>query len=216
MKEYICAAAAARFELKKLDIGEYGLIKGGGMKFDVSVYDAAGAGRLCLMDMKAFAGLMRMETAVFSPTELDGPLFSMDFIKAFGKTTLLLELYDTTLSHPDFDSLCEIKAKYAGIPAHDPGEHWYDYLRLEPSDFKKVKGKAAELEPMVKEYGDGYFGLLSLCGRCDPAEKMKKNAEFTDGLLNNGGPAVDQFKKLLGEEKAAEFLKKYMFCCTAD
>lgn len=45
----------------------------------------------------------------FSCTELDGPLFSCDLIEAAGKRTLLLELYDTTISHSGFEDLGMIR-----------------------------------------------------------------------------------------------------------
>ena len=53
--------------------------------------------------------------------------------------------------------------------------------------------------------------LLANCPACDETEKRRCNAVFVDGLLKNGGPAIEQFRALLGEEKAAEFLRKVMF-----
>ncbi len=72
MKEQVFDAVSAIYELHEKDIKEYSVIKGRGMKFNVRVYDAAAAGNLCVMDMRAFCGLMRMETVVFSPTDVDG------------------------------------------------------------------------------------------------------------------------------------------------
>ena len=126
MNRSVYNIAAAFRRLSPVDLGEYDVIKGKGMTFRVKCYDANHAGRLCLMEMSGFLGLMKMETAVFSPT---------------------------------------------------------------------------------------IFDILNTCKPCDRTEKMKKNAEFTEGLLQNGGPAVNQFKKMIGEEKTEEFLRKYMFCC---
>ena len=212
MNERVFTAAAAHFPLREKDIGEFARIRGGGMDFAVKAYEAPGAGSLCLMQMRAAAGLMKMETAVFSPTGLDGPLFSMDSITAFGQDTLLLELYDTTLSHPDFSALEEIRARYASLPSYDPGEHWYDSLRLAPSDYKKGRRVGGAYDPYVRDYALRYFALLMRCPRCGEAEKKKQNAVFADGLLQNGGPAVQQFCKLLGRDKTEEFLRKVMFC----
>ncbi len=183
------------------------------MHFNIHSYDAAGAGRLCLMEMKAFAGFMKMETSVFSPTELDAPLFSMDYIEAFGTCTLILELYDTTISHPGFEDLQTVKEKYASLPGYDPGTHWFDYIRLPVSDYKKGKKLQTEMDMMLTDYSEMYFDLLRRCNPCSPVEKKARNAEFADGLLKNGGPAVDQFKKMIGDQKTAEFIRKYMFCC---
>ena len=200
-----------RYRLSEVNIGEFSSINGRGMSFRVKVYDAEGAGRLCLMKMTGFFGIMKMDTAVFSPTELDGPIFSSDSILLPGKEILLFELYDTTLSHPDFSGLNAVKERYANLPAYDPGEHWYDNIRLDSSDFKKGRRIHQQLEAYIAEYSSKYFDILSACESCDPEQKRSKNAEYADGLLNNGGPAVDQFRKIIGEEKTSVFLKKYMF-----
>ena len=213
MIELIKAAAEAHYLLKKQEIGDYSELKGHGMRFRTTVYDAEDIGRLCLMEMKAFGGLMRMDTGVFSPVGRDGPIFSFDSIKAFGKETFLAELYDTTLSHPAFEELGEVKKKYAYITAYDPGEHWYDNMRLPVSDYKKGRKIAPDVSKMMKEYSEVYFRLLDECDPCDPAAKKECNAVFVNGLLNNGGPAVNTFKKMIGEEKTEIFLKNYMFCC---
>ena len=65
---------------------------------------------------------------------------------------------------------------------------------------------------MAEEYGEKYYELLQNCETIDPEVKKEKNAEFSGSLFNNGGPAVNQFKKMIGEEKTEEFLKRYMFC----
>lgn len=65
---------------------------------------------------------------------------------------------------------------------------------------------------MAEEYCQTYFQYLQSCDPIEPTEKKKKNAEFTQNLFQNGGPAVNQFKKMIGEDKTEEFLMKYMFC----
>ena len=124
-------------QLEPVDIGDYETIKGDGMLFHVRVYDAQDAGRLFLMDMKVFGGLMRMETVVFTPVQLDGPIYSMDKVMAFGRATLVLELYDTTVSHPDFNELNAVKQRYSLLPSYDPGDHPYYTFRLPVSDYKR-------------------------------------------------------------------------------
>jgi hypothetical protein len=165
------------------------------------------------MDMKAFLGAMKMQAAVFSPTELDGPILSLDLVEAFGSCTLVLELYDTTLSHPDFHPLEEVRAKYASLPDYDPGRHWYDGIRLPVSAYKKGRKLRDEMRQMALEYTGRYFELLAQCPPCAADEKKAKNAEFANGLLRNGGPAVNQFRKMLGDEKTTAFIRTCMFCC---
>ena len=199
-------------QLKPVDIGDYETIRGKGMLFHVRVFDVQNAGRLFHMDMKAFGGLMRMETVVFTPVQLDGPIYSMDKIMAFGRATLVLELYDTTVSHPDFSELATIKRKYALLPSYDPDDHPYYTFRLPVSDYKRGFGIKNKIRSMEEEYGEKYYKLLQNCEPIDPEVKKEKNAEFSGSLFNNGGPAVNQFKKMIGAEKTEEFLKRYMFC----
>ena len=213
MKEIIKTAAEAHFPLIRQNIGSFSELKGRGMRFWTEVYEAEGIGRLCLMEMKAFAGLMRMTTGVFSPVGLDGPILSFDYIKVFGKETFLVEFYDTTLSHPSFARLEEVKRRYERIPSYDPGEHWYDRLLLPFSAYKRGKNITNDLSQMLKEYCGVYFLLLESCDPCDPEAKKKCNQELADGLMQNGGPAVDTFRKMIGDEQTERFLKNCMFYC---
>ena len=209
----VLQAVKARYSMTERNIGEYADLKGKGMRFSTRVFDAAQAGSLCLMDMKAFLGAMKMQTAVFSPTELDGPILSLDYIEAFGNCTLVMELYDTTFSHPDFQALGEVKAEYSSIPDYDPGEHWFDSMQLPVSVHKKGKKLRDEMRQMMLEYTERYFELLAQCQPCAADEKKAENAKFANGLLQNGGPAVNQFRKMLGDEKTAAFIRTCMFCC---
>ncbi len=213
MDSSLLCAAESRFDLTERDIGELSSVKGSGMRFAVRTFDAENAGALCLMDMKAFFGLMKMWTVFFSPTERDGPILSADYIEAFGNCTLVLELYDTTLSHPGFQSLDAVKSKYASLPDYDNGEHWYNSLLLPVSIHKKARKRGEEMRQLIQEYAGEYYRLLADCPVCDAGEKKARNAEFADGLLQNGGPAVNQFKKMLGEDKTRTFIRNVMFCC---
>ena len=70
-------------------------LRAGGMKFSVQAYRAEGLGHVSVMTAKGFFGLMRMDTLIINPTELDLPLYSYDRIYAMGNDTLIIELYDT-------------------------------------------------------------------------------------------------------------------------
>ena len=213
MLDLFKSSAESHFHMTEQDIGDFSDIKGRGMRFHTKVYEAQDIGSLSLIEMKAMAGLMRMESGVFSPTGLDGPVFSFDHIKAAGKETLFLELYDCTCSHPAFGELEEIKKRYEDLPDHDPGKHWYDEMRLPVSVFKQGHKVADKMLMLFKDYCETYFGLLKECAPCDPEEKKKCNAVFVNGLISNGGPAVDTFRKIIGEEKTGVFLRNCMFCC---
>ena len=45
----------------------------------------------------------------------------------------------------------------------------------------------------------------------DPEEKKRRAAVYSDGLVANGGPSTDVFKKSFGDEKTKEFFDKVLF-----
>ena len=73
------------------------------------------------------------------------------------------------------------------------------------------------LSPLDEEsaYFAAYRENLRRADTVDPAAKRAKTADYVDGLFSNGGPAVDQFKTLFGEETAREIFEKYVFSCKA-
>ena len=42
-------------------------------------------------------------------------------------------------------------------------------------------------------------------------KKREKTNAYVEGLLRNGGPSTDVFKKALGEQKTAELFKTVLF-----
>ena len=214
MTDTIINILRSQFHVTNRDVGEFSNITHRGMRFDIRVYDAEDAGSLCIMNMRAMFGLMKMETAVFSPVSIDGPLLSCDLVSAFRTDTLFLELYDTTISHPKFEQLEDTKTKYSHLPDNDVGTHWYDDIRLPVSVFKKGKNMKAEFELIAGQFASSYFDELKCCNPCDENIKKELNEKYVNGLLENGGPAVDQFRKMLGDEKCERFLKTVMFACS--
>ena len=45
----------------------------------------------------------------------------------------------------------------------------------------------------------------------EASPKREKASVYVEGLLKNGGPSTDVFKKGLGEEKTAELFRKVLF-----
>ncbi len=213
MEMWMKEIAQKHFRLIQKDMGDLSRIRGKGMVFDVESFDAEGAGSMCLMMMRGMAGLIRMVSATFTPAKLDGPIFSMDWIRAFGRETLLLELFDTMIARQAFPELEEVKIKHKSLPVYKPKEAWYTGLHLPASAFYQGRGIGGELDQAVREYCEGYFSALLRCPVCGQEEKNRRNAVLPEGLLENGGLAVDQFKRIIGEEKTALFLTKFMFCC---
>ena len=200
-----------RFPLNACDAGEFSALKAKGMKFTVRAWEAAGLGHVSVMQARGFFGLMKMDTLIVNPKELDLPLYSYDRILAMGNDTLIAELYDTTVNGFSAPALDRVISDAAGLPERDPGVHWYDHIRLPQSISKK--GKKAQREAFDC-LALAHFGAW-LAADCPPltdkAAKAAKAAAYVDGLLEHGGPSTDVFKQTLGPEKTARLFRQVLF-----
>ena len=200
-----------KYTLTKLDAGEFASLKASGMKFSVEAYCAEGLGHVSVMRAKGFFGLMKMDTLMIVPTDIDLPLYSYDRIYAMGNDTLIVELYNTLITDTDLSALDGVKAKFADLPERDPGEHWYDSIKLAQSISKKGK-KALKnsFDAFAEEHFNAYINTnadqVTLT-----AEKKELSARYVDGLLSQGGPSTDVFKKELGQEKTSLLFKQVLF-----
>ena len=203
-----------RYPLTEISVGEFSNLKASGMKFTVQAYKAEGLGHVSVMSAKGFFGLMKMDTLIINPTELDLPLYSYDRIFAMGNDTLIIELYDTLLGNSPVASLEEIKTSYSDLVERDPGEHWYDSIKLKESVSKKgKKQQTPRMDEMTIAYFNRYLSVTS-SNVNNLAEKKSKASYYVEGLLTNGGPSTDAFKKSLGEEKTAKLFREILFGTT--
>ena len=202
-----------RFPLTPLDCGEFAEMKVNGMDFSISAYKAEGLGHLSIMTAKGFFGLMQMDTLIINPPEIDLPLYSYDRIFAMGNDTLIVELYDTLLGDYSEEGMNGVKAKekYSSIPERDPGEHWYDHIKLSSSISKKGKKKHTELiNALTDKHFEAYLKSSS-APVTDRAAKLEKAAVYVNGLIEKGGPSTDVFKKTIGQEKTRELFERILF-----
>ena len=211
MVQKLLSVLGKKYPLTELDAGEFSTLKASGMKFAVKAYKAEGLGHISVMTAKGFFGLMRMDTLMIVPKEVDLPLYSYDRIYAMGNDTLIVELYDTLIHAPDLSKLEMVKAGYGNLQERDPGTHWYDDIKLKESISKK--GKKAEenqFDSLALEYFTAYLNA-----EAKPTEDLKKKQElssrYVNGLLTQGGPSTDVFKKQLGEEKTRKLFEQVLF-----
>ena len=211
MTNAILHKIAQKYPLTELTVGDMGKLKASGMTFTVKAYHAEGLGHISIMRAKGFFGLMKMDTLIVNPTQIDLPLYSYDRIFAMGNDTLIVELYDTALSPFDTTALAEVKKAYANLPYRDPGEHWYDDIKLKESlSFKGKKAETPAFDELVLKQFDAYLGGAN-APVSDENAKREKASVYVDGLLEKGGPSTDVFKKTLGEEKTAKLFKEVLF-----
>ena len=211
MTSILLQKIAEKYPLKAIDAGEFSSLSAAGMKFSISAYYAEGLGHVSLMNAKGFFGLMKMDTLIINPIELDLPLYSYDRIFAMGNDTLIVELYDTVLGSFDESGLNDAKDRYNNLTERDPGEHWYDSIKLKSSISKKGNKKDTKsLDELTVLHFDSYLesraDLVS-----DKKAKLDKASIYVEGLLEKGGPSTDVFKKTLGEEKCTKLFRKVLF-----
>lgn len=211
MIEYALKALRNRYTVTEREIPEYSRVESNGMTFYINAYEIAGIGNFSTVRMDAMMGAMKMDTVVLTPLAVDAPMFSYDRILAMGNDTLLTELYDTCLQASDVSALQAVKDSYAFLPDNDLGTHWYDDLKLSPSLSKKGTDTAETFRQLQEAYFDAYLDLLASSSACTPEEKRKKTAAYVDGLFTNGGPAADNWKRMIGEGPAKEMFAKYIF-----
>ena len=202
----------AKNHLNAITIGEYAKMKVGVMNFQIWAFHAEGLGHVSAMQASGMFGLMKMDTLIINPTEKDMPLFSYDRVHAMGNDTLIYELYDTILEKADLNRVEDVKIKYRHLPDHDLGEHWYDSIKLAISLSKKGKKvHSAAFDACAMEYLEAYLEDAAEADYCEPAGKKEKASVYVEGLLSNGGPSTDVFKKGIGDEKTAELFRNILF-----
>lgn len=212
MTEKLLKILSGKYPLSEIDAGEMKSLKASGMKFDIRAFHAEGLGHVSVMKASGFFGLMRMDTLIINPTEKDLPLYSYDRVFAMGNDTLIVELYDTFVGKCDTSSLGNVNEKFASLPDHPLGEHWYDSIKLGESVSKKGKKKETPtFDLLALEHFNEYIALTP--ESCDASEKDKreKASVYVEGLLKNGGPSTDVFKKSFGPEKTATLFRKVLF-----
>ena len=215
LRESVLKALGRNHVVKQNDLGSDARLSKRGMTFTTESWEILGVGHLCVMQMSAFFGLMRMETVVVSPTDVDFPLFNMDWVKAFGTETQIAELYDTQLL-PLPNECCEAfecaSAQYEDLPDAPAGEpHWYDDILYPCSFRKKGRGLTERMSCIAQDYLTVYTQLLAAAQACDSTEKAAKVRAFAERLFDDGGLAVDQVTKLFGKQTAKRLILQHMY-----
>ena len=209
MNNSIVDLFAQRGKLIAKDVSPWQTFSGKGMKFQLQSYDWEGCACVSYLSMRAFLGLMKMETLICTPYTKDLPIFSYDKIKAFGKKSLLLEVYDTQVESVDLSTMNRVKESYKDLKDKHPKPAWYDSLRLSPSTFKE--GPEAQLTQLATSMTTAYLNLFPTAHEVDRDVKTAKNRLYVEGLISNGGPAINAVRGMLGDEAAETLFRRFLF-----
>ena len=99
-------------ELVPKDVTPWQSFSGKGMTFWLVSYDWNNCACVSHLTMRAFFGMMKMDTLICTPYAKDMPLLSYDLICALWKRTLLVEAYDTMVEPVDLSAMLAVKVKY--------------------------------------------------------------------------------------------------------
>ena len=201
------------YGLNRIAENGYSSFKVSGMKFRTEAYEAEGLGHVSVMEASGMLGLMKMESFIVNPLAVDMPLLSIDRIKAMGRDSLYMELYDTRLkSEREEAPYKAVKEKYRDLEDIIQDSKWYDDIRYGNSIIKKVSAdQSPKIDRCIREYAAAYIEQLKKADKCNVLLKKAKAREYTNGLISNGGPATDAFLKAWGKEKTKDFFDKVLF-----
>ena len=72
-------------------------------------------------------------------------------------------------------------------------------------------GEYAKQKVSSMQYLEAFLATSQNAAPCEAEPKREKASVYVEGLLKNGGPSTDVFKKGIGEEKTAALFRKVLF-----
>lgn len=190
------------------DVTPFETFSGRGMTFHLESFDWNGCACVSHLTMRAFFGLMKMDTLICTPYAKDLPLFSYDYICVLGKLTLLVEAYDTLVKPVVLSTMDAVKARYHDLPDKPTKPAWFDKLKLSPTVCKT--GKEPRLSALATEMTTAYLELFAAACDIDYSVKTAKNSAYVEGLINDG-PTFRAVSKMLGVEQAKILFRRILF-----
>ena len=195
--------------LVEKDVSPWQTFSGKGMAFRLQAFDWNGCAALSSLAMRAFCGLMRMDTLICTPYAKDLPLYSLDLIHALGRHTLLVEVYDTQLAPADLSAMMAVKETAHDLKDKPVKPNWYDHLRLPPCTCKT--GPANRLSTLADDMTAAYLGLFPAAPDADRTAKTARSSAYVEGLIAHGGPAINTIRSILGPEAAETLFRRLLF-----
>lgn len=209
MNGFVLNLFSNRGTLTAKDVTPWQTFSGKGMNFHLQSFDWAGCACVSHLTMRAFLGLMKMETIICTPYTKDLPLFSYDLINAIGKRTLLVDVYDTQMAPADLSTMDAVKAAYSDLDDKPMKPAWYDHLKLSPTVCKT--GRGPRFSQLAEEMTTAYIDLFATAREVDSIAKTARNREYVEGLISNGGPAINTIRQMLGSEAAETLFRRFLF-----
>ena len=206
-------------ELEEIDIGDFKTVMVYKiLPFNSKVYKVDTLGIVSIMTMNV--GIMEMFTFNINPYYKDLPQLTIDYTITFNTRKLYVEIYDfminkDTQACKDFLTLIEeLNTKYSDLEDFNSKEAWYSKYLL---GLIKKSGSVMQDEKLLNLFTEVINYYIEYAKKAEELnqENVKKKVEltkaFADQLVENGGIAIDNFKKTLGDEKTKDFLGNVLY-----
>ena len=197
--------------IKSLNITPWWNIKGEGRHYAIESFNVGTFAHLCTISMKGFLGIDKAESLTCVPYAKDLPILYIEYEKHFANETLNIDFYDTLMEPIPTTKMEQVKNAFAHLPVYEMEPHWFDSLKLAPSDAKKGKKMTKEFAAYADRVIDTYAHCMPTRTFCDEKLKAEKVSGLMEGLITKGSPTMDFFKKCLGDKDAAKFLREAVF-----
>lgn len=190
------------------DVTPWHTFSGKGMTFQLQSYDWNDCACVSRLSMRAYFGMMKMDTLICTPYAKDMPLLSYDLISALWKRTLLVETYDTLVAPVDLSAMMAVKKNYRDLKDKPTKPAWYDALKLPPTVGKV--GDAQKLSSLATEMIAAYLEIFDTARNVDRSVKTERNKAYVEGLINEG-PTFKVVSKMIGAESAKTLFRRFLF-----
>lgn len=199
-----------KYVLEEIDAKDLPYLKTRVINFSIQAYKAIGLGHVSVMRSEDILGLMKMDTIIVNPREIDLPLYSCDYIYTPTDNTLVIKLYDTMVGSYSEEHLMNVKSEYQDLADRDSGAHWYDDIKLASSISKSGDAdQRSRFDELTLRFFRVYLSKSPIV--TDMAEKQLKTRDYVEGLLRHCGPSTDVFIKEFGNQKTTRFYRTILF-----
>ena len=190
----------------------------GGRTHIARSYDIEGVGNLLTMTCKE-SEENNLSSFVVMPYFKNLPLFSSDFVYSGENRYFLLEIYDLSVRHDEaftqgIESLRAFAPSIGELKDIPTRPCWYDDIR--PVCYSKAPSPDQD-DAAIR----GFLQFLEIFVRMEQAAplltgddlvlKWKKNREYADRLIDDGGVSTDLFTEALGAENTRRFFHEVFF-----
>ena len=190
------------------DVTPWQTFSGKGMTFQLQSYDWNNCACVSRLTMRAYLGMMKMDTLICTPYAKDMPLLSYDLISALWKRTLLVETYDTLVDPVDLSAMMAVKESYRDLKDKQMKPAWYDNLKLPPTVAKT--GDPKRLSALATEMIASFLEIFDSARDVDRSIKTERNKAYVEGLINDG-PTFKVVSKMIGTESAKTLFRRFLF-----